>query len=726
MKFAKHILFILFLLIFTWLKSEIYFIAPDGLDSNPGSINQPLASIQKGQDLANPGDTVYIRGGTYYLTEDDISRVYNGLFACITFLDKSGTPGNTIKYWAYPGENPVFNHSAVKPDNQRNVGIYVTGSYLHIRGLEITGIQVTITSHTESYCIYSYGNHNIFELLKLHDGQGTGLRHRRGGNNLFLNCDSYRNHDYTSEGGRGVNTDGFGCHPDAGGTGNIFRGCRAWFNSDDGYDVIGAMEAVVFENCWAMYAGYSTSFNSLGDGNGFKAGGHATLSVEQLPDPIPRHTVRFCLSVGNKASGFYANHHIGGINWYNNTAYRNRYNYNMLNRLPDNATDVPGYDHRLRNNLGYKGRSSEIQNINYDQCDNAYNYFDLDVTVSDDDFLSLDESLLQQPREQDGSLPDVNFMKLSLGSDLVDKGEDIGFFYSGRATDLGAFEQFYYPFPSSNAIWYQYYYPEYYWEPENPPEFMIFGLMDQDTIIYGKKYNKVFRFYADPPEASTAVYVGAIREDSSKKVYYRGLHPFSYPVSDTGDILLYDFSVFAGDTIRAGLFTSNEYLVVSELDTIRIGDSYRKRIHFKDFPTTKWIEGIGNERGLLFYSGELQINGLWGDLVCFRQEGSRLYHNPAYANCFEDQVNNTKSETRDPEISISPNPAKQGYTDAKVSGNIQHIQLISARGKILLSSWDLKKNTLRIRTGDLPSGIYFIRISDSRQGVHTRKLIVSN
>jgi hypothetical protein len=202
------------------------------------------------------------------------------------------------------------------------------------------------------------------------------------------------------------------------------------------------METVLIENCWAMYSGYSTNFNSLGDGNGFKAGGHATLTVDKLPDPIPRHTVRFCLAVRNKASGFYANHHIGGINWHNNSAYRNRYNYNMLNRLPDNETDVPGYDHVMRNNLGHKG-GTEIRSIDYDQCDNAFNYFDLDVTVSDEDFLSLDEALLVQPRQADGNLPQVDFMKLSPGSDLVDRGEDIGFPYHGTAPDLGAFEQEY-------------------------------------------------------------------------------------------------------------------------------------------------------------------------------------------------------------------------------------------------------------------------------------------
>ena len=165
---------------FLILNSSIFsqiFIAPDGDDTNPGTLNQPLESIQKAQELASPGDTVYIRGGIYQVREDQISQVVSGLFACVAYLDKSGTEGNTIKYWAYPGETPIFDFSNVKPANQRVVGIYVIGSYIHIKGLEMTKIQTTITSHTESYCIYSRGSNNIYEEISMHDNVGTGLRH---------------------------------------------------------------------------------------------------------------------------------------------------------------------------------------------------------------------------------------------------------------------------------------------------------------------------------------------------------------------------------------------------------------------------------------------------------------------------------------------------------------------------------------------------------------------
>jgi hypothetical protein len=428
-----------------------YYVANDGDDSNPGTIGQPLATIQKAQEFVGPGDTVYVRGGTYHMSESQIATVKSSLFACLSYIDKSGTEGAMINYWAYPGETPIFDLSDVKPANERVVGFYVAADWIHFKGLEVTGVQVTITTHTESYCFYSYGSDNIFESLKLHDNQGTGLRHWSGANNLFLNCDSYRNWDYTSEDGKGGNTDGFGCHPPVGDVGNVFRGCRSWFNSDDGYDVLGAKESVTLENCWSFYNGYSTTFQSLGDGNGFKGGGYRSETVDQLPNPIPRHLIEFCLAVRNKANGFYSNHHIGGSDWLNNSAYRNSVDFNMLSRLSDNVTNVPGYGHKLRNNLGYKG-GHEIENIDYSQCDASNDSFDMSVNVTDDDFESLDESLLTAPRQADGSLPNVPFMKLKATSDLIDKGVDIGFPFNGAAPDLGAFEFTIFS-PAAAAAW---------------------------------------------------------------------------------------------------------------------------------------------------------------------------------------------------------------------------------------------------------------------------------
>src|SRR6185295_1537261 len=129
------------------------------------------------------------------------------------------------------------------------------------------------------------GSHNTFELLHLHDNMGPGLFIQRGGNNLILNCDSNDNYDPLTSNGAGQSADGFGCHTtDVAPTGsnNVFRGCRAWLNSDDGWDFINASSTCTVEQSWTWQNGYHQKSDGTlespasGNGNGFKGGGYGS------------------------------------------------------------------------------------------------------------------------------------------------------------------------------------------------------------------------------------------------------------------------------------------------------------------------------------------------------------------------------------------------------------------------------------------------------------------
>jgi Pel9A-like, right handed beta helix region len=418
--------------------SATWFVATNGLDSNLGTSNAPFATIMRAQTAASNDDTVYLRGGTYYLNNSNFT-ITNNPWAIVNNITKSG-----ISYIAYPGELPVFDFSNVKPDGWRVTAFLVTASGCVFKGFDVVGVQVTIAgTHTQSEnfrVASTKANFNRFEQLRMHDGMGNGWYLTDGASNLVLNCDAYNNRGLDS--GSLGNTDGFGCHPaHTSGKGNMLIGCRAWFNSDDGYDCINAFAVVTFSNCWAFYSGYFTNFtSSTGDGNGFKGGGYG-VSGGSHPTPIPHHVIEHCLAVRNRASGFYANHHLDGQVWLNNTAYRNGTDYNMLcsTNNSSSAGDVPGFDQVMKNNLGYKG-GTEVANLNQSASDVSYNFFTLPVTVASDDFMSLDESLLTAPRQTNGDLPYIAFAQLVSGSDLVDAGTNAGFAFAGAAPDLGAFE----------------------------------------------------------------------------------------------------------------------------------------------------------------------------------------------------------------------------------------------------------------------------------------------
>ena len=420
--FKRFSIFVLLavLIINSKTKAATFYVSPLGQDLFVGSFSNPFLTIQKAQTVVFPGDTVLIRGGNYTLNETQIAA-YDGIKLYVSLLNKSGAPNKYIHYLAYPNEYPVFDFSQIKVPNFRVHAFEILGSWLHFKGLQVVGVQVTITSvNTQSICFSNDGgSNNIYEQLSMHDGQGIGFFLTKGSNNLILNCDAYRNNDFTSKagGGRnGGNVDGFGNHPQKGSVNNIFRGCRAWFNSDDGFDCINAQETTVFENCWAFYNGYTEGFISRGDGNGFKTGGYGAGPVRNLPHPIPRNKIINCIAVMNKANGFYANHHLGGNEWIGNSAYKNGVNFNMTNRKSGtedtSLIDVAGYGHLLQQNLSY------LPKIN----GNDYTHVDLNEStlinnsstenLMPTDFINLDLSVLITPRDKEGNLLRNGFLEL--------------------------------------------------------------------------------------------------------------------------------------------------------------------------------------------------------------------------------------------------------------------------------------------------------------------------
>lgn len=104
-------------------KGNVYYVAKNGSDGNPGTEGRPWQTIQKAAASLHPGDTVYIRGGTY--SEQVI-------------FSKSGTPGNFIKFTAYPGELVVIDGSGIDWGYDWEALVALSGqSYIWLSGLKV-------------------------------------------------------------------------------------------------------------------------------------------------------------------------------------------------------------------------------------------------------------------------------------------------------------------------------------------------------------------------------------------------------------------------------------------------------------------------------------------------------------------------------------------------------------------------------------------------------------
>jgi len=413
--------------------ASTYFIAPDGDDLAAGTEAAPWLSIAHAQTFLRPGDRLLIRGGRY--------TIERGVNACTSMtdtvnaitLDKSGTATQPIQYWAYDGEVPVFDFSTMK-DNCRVKGFNVVADWIHLKGIEVVGApqQPGNRLNHESWGVWVKGSYNVFEQLNLHHNMGPGFFLKDGGHNLVLNSDSHHNYDPYTSNGAGQSADGFGAHVSAGHPGNVFRGCRAWANSDDGFDLINAFSPVVIENSWAWLQGYlpgSLQALPAGNGNGFKIGGYGGVFKANAV----KHTVRFSVAFLNKAAGFYANHHPVANDYFNNTAIGNHPNFNMLGIGPSGEEISVG---TLHNNISYQG----VALTNGSGVDGGKNSWDFPETISVSDFIGTAIIGWDAPRQVDGSLPALQSFHLADKSWLIDKGSDLGFIFNGSAPDLGAFE----------------------------------------------------------------------------------------------------------------------------------------------------------------------------------------------------------------------------------------------------------------------------------------------
>jgi hypothetical protein len=409
-----------------------YFVAPHGDDAATGDRRHPWASIAHAQDVAEPGDTVTLRGGTY--AYDDAVRDCTSQTdqVEVVALTKSGTADAPISYVAARGETPVLDFSGVL-DDCRIKGVSVTADHLVLQGLEITGARQNNNLNNESWGLWIAGWHNTFDRLDLHHNMGAGLFIQDGGGNLVRNSDAHDNYDPHSKTGAGQNADGFGSHTNTPSDEvNHFEGNRAWNNADDGFDFISSSSPVTVTRSWSWHNGYIYGTDDLaasGNGTGFKMGGYGG---KYDPNPVDV-SVSFSVAFDNTLRGFYANHHPKATEVYNNTAFDNGVNYNMRGVNPDGTPASFGI---LRNNVAFGTGGFEY----FDGVDSASNSWDLGLELTEDDFLSVSHEGWDAPRQRDGDLPELPNMRPAKGSALIDAGTDVGFAFRGEAPDLGAFE----------------------------------------------------------------------------------------------------------------------------------------------------------------------------------------------------------------------------------------------------------------------------------------------
>jgi hypothetical protein len=194
------------------------------------------------------GDTLYLRGGIYSAT------------TTLRITDNNtddGTAENPIVVMAYPSDydRPVRDCSLMNSIGGFSIW---DKDYWIFKGFEIRDVQDTDGSYTNIYGIAVRNcNECHFINIIVHDVDGTGFLIEESYIVHFRDCDSYNNYDPYNKGGK---ADGFRLYSNSitdYSCKGYFDNCRAWNNSDDGWDFNMLVTAVI-DSCWAWGNGYDT------------------------------------------------------------------------------------------------------------------------------------------------------------------------------------------------------------------------------------------------------------------------------------------------------------------------------------------------------------------------------------------------------------------------------------------------------------------------------------
>lgn len=386
------------------VTGNVYYAGPDAkpaADENKGTIDHPfnIKDILSGEieTKLTAGDTLYVLPGKYKVsTPIGMSRTnsigefnkYIRIVNAALEKDKSGYTGTDTQ--------AVIDFSEMVFAST-NRGVSIDTDFVYWYGIDVCG--------AGDNGLYIGGSYNTVEYCEFYNNRDSGLQLGRSFSeynsiyqwpsyNLVKDCTSHNNYDNETF---GENADGFAAKLTIG-FGNVFDGCIAYRNSDDGWDLYaktdsGNIGTVIMYNCVAFENGYleytRDECNSLfpsynknmsyhtgenskndymtrdGDGNGFKLGGSIMEGDVVLYN---------CLAYGNRMHGVTDNSNPGYIK----STYVTSYNNSAMVDEKGNIAAVDNVDYHSNIDVSR-------QTYSYNALENVLSVRDANVKLLDSD-----------------------------------------------------------------------------------------------------------------------------------------------------------------------------------------------------------------------------------------------------------------------------------------------------------------------------------------------------
>lgn len=234
---------------------------------------------------------------------------------------------------------------------------------------------------------------------------------------------------------------------------------------------------------------------------------------------------------------------------------------------------------------------------------------------------------------------------------------------------------------------------------------------ETDVIIGSVTYKKFIDTFYNNQEV-------LLREDVENKKVYR--------LVNNSEVLLYDFSLSAGDPITVGTLG---YTVTSVANIQMADGTTRKKLSLNSFVASEtWIEGVGNLKDPLRTGNQLPTNQMLS-LRCSFQEGTNLFNFGLYDTGTPSGCP-AALETEDYASTItarfSPNPLNNTGT-LFLSGNISNatVRIYNQIGQLVKEIKNINDHEIRIDRENLTSGVYVLQLTENGK-TSTQKIMVTD
>lgn len=239
-----------------------------------------------------------------------------------------------------------------------------------------------------------------------------------------------------------------------------------------------------------------------------------------------------------------------------------------------------------------------------------------------------------------------------------------------------------------------------------------------DDLVYRKLYKRgeLYQYpLDDPPNPCNESYefdqFHSLLRQEDKKIYIYG---------DNEDTLLYDFDLIVGDTLAMTFNQWYENIVVTSIDSILVGNHYRKIFNLDNVENPLLIEGIGHEHG--FIEPFLPIFECGNFLNCFSANDTTYYPNFNESCDFNVDI---EERTARSTIRFFPNPAHD-YLSIQFESNeqIEEVYSYTAIGKQQKMEFqEVEGNLIKVDLSNLKPGLYIIQLLRGKKTIHRFKVL---